>query len=84
MPGEHWILFVNSRQNLYFADSLSRKKYSFSRQQYDQMLPEQLQSHPSVCCFYTIYAAFHLLQFRQEEITGVHAVNVLSFISNYV
>ena len=30
-----------------------------------------------------IYAAFHLFKFRQEEITGVHDVNVLSAISNY-
>ena len=48
------------------------------------MMPAPLQSHPSVCGFYTIYAAFHLFKFRQEEITGVHDVNVLSFISNYM
>ena len=29
-------------------------------------------------------AAFHLSKFRHEEITGVHDVNVLSFISNYM
>ena len=43
-----------------------------------------LRFHPSVCGFYTKYAAFHLFKFQQEEITGVHDVNVLSFISNYV
>ena len=84
MQGEHWIMIANSRQKLYFADSLGRKKYSFLKQQYEQMMPEPLKSHPSVCGFYTIYAAFHLFKFRQEEITGVHDVNVLSFISNYM
>ena len=79
MQGEHWIMIVNSRQKLFFADSLGRKKYSFLKQQYEQMMPEPLQSHPSVCGFYTIYAAFHLFKFPQEEITGVHDVNVLSF-----
>ena len=73
-----------SRQKLYFADSLGRKRYSFLKQQYGQMMPEQLQSHPSVCGFYTIYAAFHLFKFRHEEFTGVHNVDVLSFISNYM
>ena len=84
MQVEHWIMIANSRQTLYFADSLGRKKYSFLKQQYEQMMPEPLQSHPSVCGFYTIYAAFHLFKFRQEEITGVHDVDVLSFISNYM
>ena len=84
MQGEHWIMIANSRQKLYFADSLGRIKCSFRKQQYEQMMPEPLQSHPSVCGFYTIYAAFHLIKFRQEEITGVHDVNVLSFISNYM
>ena len=84
MQGEHWIMIANSRQNLFFTDSLGRKKYSFLKQQSEQMMPEPLKSHPSVCGFYTIYAAFHLFKFRQEEITGVHDVNVLSFISNYM
>ena len=82
MQGEHWIMIANSRQKLYFADSLGRKKYSFVQQQYEQMMPDPLQSYPSVCGFYTIDAAFHLFKFRQDEITGVHDVNVLSFISN--
>ena len=84
MQGEHWIMMANSRQKLYFADSLGRKKYSFFKQHYEQMMPEPQQSHPSVFGFYTIYAAFHLFKFRQEKITGVHDVNVLSFISNYM
>ena len=83
MQGEHWIMTANSCQIVYFADSLGRKKYSFFKQQYEQMMPEPLQSHPSFCGFYTIYATFHLFKFRQEEITGVHDINVLSFINNY-
>ena len=77
-------MFANSRQKMFFADSLGPKMYSFLKQHYEQMMPEPLQSHPSVCGFYTIYAAFHLFNFRQEEITGVHDVNVLSFVSNYM
>ena len=87
MQGEHWIMIANSRQKLqklYFADFLGREKYSFLNQHYEHMMPEPLQSHPSVCGFYTIYAAFHLFKFRQEEITGVQDVNVLSFISIYM
>ena len=83
MRGEHWIMIADSCQILYFAECLGRKKYSFLKQLYGHMMPEQLQSHPSVCGFYTIYAAFHLFKFRQEEITPVHDVNILSFISNY-
>ena len=84
MQGEQWIMIANFRQKLYFADSLGRKKYSFLEQQYKQMMPEPLQSHPGVCGFYTIYAAFHLFKVRQGEITGVHDVIILSFISNYM
>ena len=81
MQGEHWMMIAKSCQIFYFADSVSRKKYSFLKQQYEQMMPEPLQSQPSLCGFHTIYAAFHLLKFRQEEATRVHNVNVLSFIS---
>ena len=63
MQGEHWIMIVNSRQKLYFADSLARKNYNFIKQQYELMMPEPLQTHPSVCGFYTIYAAFYLFKF---------------------
>ena len=84
MQGEHWIRIVKSCQTLYFADYLGRKKYIFLKQQNEQMMPEPLQPHPSVCDYYTIYAAFHLLKIRQEEITGVHDVNLLSFISIYI
>ena len=85
MSGEHWIMIAKFRHELYFADSLGCKGYSFlNNQHYKQMMPAPLQPHPSVCGFYTIYATFHLFKFRQEEITGVHDVKVLSFINNYM
>ena len=51
MQGEHWIKIKTSRQVLYFADSLGRKKYSFLKQEYEQMTPEPLLSHRSICGF---------------------------------
>ena len=85
-PGEHWIMIAKFHHELYFADSLglSINNYPFLKQHYSQMVRTRLQDHPSVCGFYTIYAAFHLLKFQREEITGVHDVNVLSFISNFM
>ena len=84
MQGEHWIMIAKLGQTLCFPDSLRRKKYSFLKHQYEQMMPELLQSHRSVCGFYTIYAAFHPFKFRQEETAGDHDVKVLSFISNHM
>ena len=84
MQGEHGITIADSCQKMFFADFRGRKQYTFLKQQYEQMIPELLQSHPNVCGFYTIYAAFHLFKFRQKEITGVDDVNVLSFKSNYM
>ena len=69
MQGEDWIMIAKFRHELYFADSLGQP--SFLKQHYKQMIPAPLQSHPSVISFYTIYAAFHLFKFRQEEIKGV-------------
>ena len=66
MQGEHWIMIANFRHELYFADTLGRKKYSFFKQHYKQMMSAPLQSDPSVSGFYTIYATFHLFKFRQE------------------
>ena len=84
MQGEHWIMIANSRQKkMYFADSLGHRKYKLIKQQYEQMMPEPLRSHPIVCGLCTIFSVFHLFRFRQEEIRGVHDVNMLSFISNY-
>ena len=69
MQGEHWIKIANFRHELYFADSLGCKGYSFlNNQHYKQMIPAPLQSHPSVCGFNTIYAAFHLFKFQQKKV----------------
>ena len=84
MQGEHWIMIANFRHELSFAHSLGRKGNSFFKQHYKEMMSAPLQSHPSLCGFYTIYAAFHLFKFREEEITGVHDVIVLSFINNFM
>ena len=79
-------MIANFHHELYFADSLglSINNYPFLEQNYSQMFRTRLQDHPSVFGFYTIYAAFHLFMFQQEEITGVHDVIVLSFKSNFM
>ena len=82
MQGERWIMIAKLLHRLYFADSLGRKDY-FLRRNYKRRIPERLQLHQSLCGFYTKYAAFLLFKFGQE-ITGVHDLNVLSFISNYM
>ena len=83
MQGEHWIMIAKLRLRLYFADSSGRKNYNFLRRNYKRMIPERLQLHQSLCGFHTIYAAFLLFKFGQEEITGVNDSNVLCFVSNY-
>ena len=82
MQGEHWTMVAKSRQLLYFADSLGRKKYSFLKQLYEQIMPEPLQSHPRVCDFYTIYAAFHLFKIRQEKLQEF--TMLMYFIHKYI
>ena len=83
MQGEHWTINANYRQLLYFADFLGREKYTFFKQQYERIMTEPLQPHPSLFGFYTLYAAFHPLKNQQEESTGVQDDNVFAFISNY-
>ena len=84
--GQHWIMIVKFLHELYFPDSLglSINNYPFLNQNYSQMVRTRLQDHPSVFGFYTIYATFHLFKFQQEEMTGVHDVIALSFISNFM
>ena len=85
MQGEHWIMIAYFRHDLYFADSLGCKPYNFFNNQHPkQMMPAPLQSHPIVCGFHTKYATFHFLKFRQQETTGVHDIEILSFISKYM
>ena len=85
-PGEHWIMIAKFHHELYFADSfgLSINNYPFLKQNYSQMVRTRLQDHPSVCGFYTIYAAFQLFKLQQDELTGVHEVDVLSFIIKFM
>ena len=85
-PEEHWVMISKFHHEFYFADSLglSINNYPFLKQNYSQMVRSRLQDHPTVCGFYTIYAAFHLFKFQQEMVTGVHDVNVLSFMSNFM
>ena len=70
-------MIANCHQVLYFKDSVDRKKYSFLKQHYEQMMPELQQFHPRVCSFFTVFVSFYLFKFRQEEITGVHDFHVL-------
>ena len=84
MQREHWKVIANSSQKLYFAGGLGREKYSLFKQRYKQMMPEPLQSHPSVCSFYTLYEALHLFKFRRETFTGVLDIILFSFESNYM
>ena len=81
MSAEHWEMIAKLKQQLYLADSLCGS-CNFLKQYYQKMVPVKLQSHPSVRGFYAIYSAFHLFKFQQEQLTGVHDVNVLSFFSN--
>ena len=39
MQGAQWIMIAKFCQKLYFADFLGRKKYSFLKQHYEQMMP---------------------------------------------
>ena len=61
MQGEHWIMIANFRHELYFADSLGRKGYSFLKQHYKQLMPAPLQ-------LTQVYAAF--IQYMQLFISS--------------
>ena len=74
-------MIAKSRRKLYSADSLGREKYSSFKQQYEQIMPDPLQYHPSVCCFYTKYAASHLFNILEED-TGVQDVDIFSYKGN--
>ena len=74
-------MIAKFRHEMFFADSLGRKKYRFFKQHYKQIMPTHLQSHPSVGVFYTIYTASYRIKFCKEEITGVQNFIVLCFVS---
>ena len=80
-PGEHWIMIAKFHHELVFADSLglSINNYPFLKQNNSQMVRTRLQDQPSVCGFYTIYAAIHFFKIQQEEITGAHEVNAFFY-----
>ena len=79
-------MIAKFHHQLLFADSLglSINNYHYLKQKYNQMVRTRLQDHPSVSDLYTFYAVFHLFKFQQEEITGIHDVKVLSFISKFM
>ena len=77
-------MIAEFRHPFQFADSLGRKDYNFLRKNYKRIFLERLQLHQSLFGIYTIYAAFMLLKFGQEKITGVYDLNELSFISNFL
>ena len=67
MQGEHWIMIANSRQRLYFADSIGRKKYSFLKQHYEQMMPEPLESHPSAFAVSTRFMQLFISPYSDKK-----------------
>ena len=70
-------------QIVFFADSLGREKYSLFKHYFKQMMPEALQSHPSVCSFYRIHASCGFFHIPRRINNGVHIVIVLPFIGIY-
>ena len=79
-------MIAKFHHELYFGGSLclSLNNYTFLKQHYSQMVRTRRQDHPSMCGFYTIFAAFQFFKFKQEEITGVHDANVLSFLCYFM
>ena len=68
MQGEHWVKITNYRHELNFADSLGSKGYIFLKQHYKQMMPEPLQSHPSVCGFLQYMQLFISSSFSKKKL----------------
>ena len=70
MQCRKWIMIAKFAHEMYFVDFLGRKTYHFFKKHYKWRMPAQLLSKRTVWGLYTIYAAFHLLKFCQEEIFG--------------
>ena len=83
MQGAQILMVEKFHDEMLLADCLGRKKHRFFKQHSKEMMPAQLQSHPSVCGFNKIYAALHLFKFCQEAITGVQDFNVPKFQQFY-
>ena len=66
--GEHWIMIGRLNRNYYYADSLARSitHYKFLNKKYQKMIQRPLQKMKNLCGFYTIYAAFHYLNFYKQ------------------
>ena len=60
--GENWIMIDRLEKNYYFADSLGRKRstYTFLTKKYRRMVPRKLQKTDNLSGFYAIYSAFFL------------------------
>ena len=82
MQGEHWIPFANFCQKMFSRRLSGSTPFPQAAVRKDDARTTSILSQS--LRFYAVYAAFYLFNFRQEESTGVHDVNVLSFISNYM
>ena len=84
--GEHRVMIARLDKSYYFADSLGRKRstYTFLTKKFPRMVPRKLQKADNLCGFYAIYSAFLLFKFFQKNLNKVHDVYVLNFISNFM
>ena len=55
MHCEHCLMPKSIRYRMYFSVSPGRAKCRFLKQNYKQMIPTQMQSHPTVLRFYIIF-----------------------------
>ena len=84
--GERWIIIARLDKSYYFADSLGRKRstYTFLTKKSRRMVPRKLQKTDNLCGLYAIYSAFLVFKFFQKNLNNVHDVHVLNFISNFM
>ena len=81
--GEHWIMITRLDKTYLFADSLGRKRttYSFLTKKYWRMVPRKLQKTDNLCACYVINSAFLLFKIYQRNLNNFHDRHVLNFIS---
>ena len=84
--GEHWIMISRLDKIYYFADSLGRKRttYSSLTKKYGRMVPRKLRKTDNLCGFYALSSVFLLFKFYQRNLNNIHDVHVLNFISNFM
>ena len=82
--GEHWIMIARMDKTYYFADSMGRKRSTYSLQikKYRRTVHRKLQKTDDLWGFYAIYSAFLLFKFFQKNLNNIYVVHVLSFIRN--